>query len=184
MSPVNPTSAWGKEFPFPHQSQSRLRVEFSKDQAICNACPRLSEVDIIYCTICFPFFHPQKLCYVLMLCSALVSSWNSFPGLQVPLESCGALMQPCLTHIHTEEAAGDTWSRTDLPGQSYLAATGGIKSRLVDSYIDCLLLHSWSASDLPITMETKTRQNSSVLCPGSSTILPMALSRSQVKRPR
>lgn len=137
MSPVNPTSAWGKEFPFPHQSQGRLRAEFSKDQAICNACPRLSELDIIYCTICFPFFHPQKLGCVLMVCSALVSSWNSFPGLQVPLEGCGALMCPCPTH--TQEAAGST---TDLLPQSCLTAAVGIKSRLVDSYLGCLLLHS------------------------------------------
>lgn len=181
MSPVNPTSAWGKDFSFPHQSQGRLRAEFSKDEAICNACPRLSELDIIYCTICFPFFHPQKQGNVL-LCSALVSSWNSFLGLQVPLEGCGARMYPCLTH--TQEAAGETLSRTHLQGQSHLTATVGIKSRLIDSYLGCLLLHSWLALDLPITTETKTRQNSSVLCPGSSTIPPMALSRSQARRPR
>lgn len=100
MSSVNPTSAWGKEFPFPHQSQGRLRAEFNKDQAICNACPRLSELDIIYCTIRFPFFHPQKLGNVL-LCSALVSGWNSFPGLQVPLEGCGAWLCLRLTYTHT-----------------------------------------------------------------------------------
>lgn len=134
MSPVNPTSAWGKEFPFPHQSQGRLRAEFNKDQAICNACPRLSELDIIYCTIRFPFFHPQKLGNVL-LCSALVSGWNSFPGLQVPLEGCGTWLCPRLTYSHTHPGGcrGHFGSRTDLPGQSCLTATVGIKSRPIDS---------------------------------------------------